>query len=156
MKIAFVLAAAMLAAPLLHAADMPGGGPAPAQPTVAERLAKARRAVEAKEWSAAQRELNVALREDPRNADVHNLLGYTWRKRSTPDLVKAFEHYNMALKFNPEHRGAHEYIGEAYLIEKRPAEAERHLAELERICGGRDCEEYRDLARAIEEFKGRN
>jgi Flp pilus assembly protein TadD len=112
--------------------------------------------VDAKEWNAAQRELNVALREDPRNADVHNLLGYTWRKRSAPDLAKAFEHYNMALKFDPQHRGAHEYIGEAYLIEKRPEDAQRHLAELERICGGRECEEYRDLAKALEEFRARN
>jgi len=154
MKFAFVLAGALLAAPVLHAADTPGAGPAP--PTVAERLAKARKSVEAKEWNAAQRELNVALREDPRNADIHNLLGYTWRKRGTPDLAKAFEHYNMALKFDPQHRGAHEYIGEAYLIQKRPAEAERHLAELERICGGRECEEYRDLAKALEEFRARN
>jgi Flp pilus assembly protein TadD len=156
MKFAFLLAGALLAAPALHAADTPGSGQGPAQPTVAERLAKARKSVEAKEGNAAQRELNVALREDPRNADIHNLLGYTWRKRSAPDLAKAFEHYNMALKFNPEHRGAHEYIGEAYLIDKRPADAERHLAELERICGGRDCEEYRDLAKALEEFRARN
>jgi Flp pilus assembly protein TadD len=153
MKFAFVVAAALLAPPFVHAADT---GMAPAAPTVQERLGKARQAVDRNNWSAAMRELNVALREEPQNADVHNLLGYTYRKRSAPDMVKAFEHYNMALKFNPQHKGAHEYIGEAYLIDKRPAEAERHLAELEKICGSRDCEEYRDLAKAIADFKAKN
>jgi Flp pilus assembly protein TadD len=156
MKYAVILAAAVFTASLLHAADMAGPGQGPAQPTAQERLAKARKAVEAREWSAAQRELNAALREAPRDADLHNLMGYTYRKRGSPDLVKAFEHYNMALKFNPQHRGAHEYMGEAYLMEKRPAEAERLLGELEQICGNRDCEEYRDLAKSIADYKARN
>ena len=102
------------------------------------------------------RELNVAVREAPQNADVHNLMGYTYRKRATPDMAKAFEHYNLALKFNPAHKGAHEYIGEAYLLDKRPAEAEKHLVELERLCGNRTCEEYQDLAKSIAEYKNRN
>ena len=63
-------------------------------------------------WSAAQRELNVALREAPQNADVHNLLGYTYRKRAAPDLARALEHYQAALRIDPAHKGAHEYIGE--------------------------------------------
>jgi len=95
------------------------------------------------------------VREAPQNADVHNLLGYTYRKRPAPDLVKAFEHYQMALRIDPRHKGAHEYIGEAYLLDKRLPEAERHLAELEKICGGTACEEYRDLAQSITDFKAR-
>lgn len=138
-----------------RAADTPSPA-VPAQPTVQERLANARKAVSAGNWSAAMRELNVALREEPQNADVHNLLGYTYRKRASPDLAKAFQHYDLALKYNPAHRGAHEYIGEAYLLEKRLPEAEKHLVALERICGNRDCEEYRDLAKAIADFRSRN
>lgn len=138
------------------AADTPGANPSVPAPTVNERLDKARKAVAAKDWSGAMRELNVAVREAPQNADVHNLLGYTYRKRATPDITKAFEHYNMALKFNPAHKGAHEYIGEAYLMDRRPAEAEKHLVELERICGNRTCEEYQDLAKAIADYKARN
>ena len=102
------------------------------------------------------RELNVALREDPQNADVHNLLGYTYRKRSSPDIVKAMDHYGMVLKINPLHKGAHEYIGEAYLVRKQLPDAERHLAELEKICGGPSCEEYQDLAKSIADYKARN
>lgn len=150
-----LLAAALASASPAWSADTPNPS-VPAQPTVQERLANARKAVAASNWSAAMRELNVAVREEPQNADVHNLLGYAYRKRASPDMAKAFQHYNMALKFDPRHKGAHEYIGEAYLMEKRLPEAEKHLAELERICGNRECEEYRDLAKSIAEFKARN
>ena len=96
--------------------------------------------------------MNLAAKEDPRNADVQNLLGYSYRKRSNPDLTKAFEHYNEALKLNPRHKGAHEYIGEAYLMDKKPAEAQKHLAQLEVLCGNKTCEEYADLAKAIANY----
>jgi Flp pilus assembly protein TadD len=155
-RIVRLLVAAMALATLpAWAADTPGSNPSVPAPTVQDRLDKARKAVGAKDWSGAMRELNVALRESPQNAEVHNLLGYTYRKRASPDMAKAFEHYNMALKFDPRHKGAHEYIGEAYLMEKRPAEAEKHLVQLEQICG-RDCEEYRDLAKSIADFKAKN
>ncbi len=132
------------------AADTPTG------PPMSERLANARKAIDAKEWSKAMFELNQAVREEPRNADVHNLLGYTYRKRATPDLAKAFEHYKTALKLNPKHLGAHEYIGEAYLMDKKPEEAEKHLAQLEVLCGNKTCEEYADLAKSLASYKTKN
>jgi Flp pilus assembly protein TadD len=156
MKAFFLLTALLVAAAPAGAADTPGTNPSVRAPTVQERVANARKAVERKDWSGAMRELNVALREAPQDADVHNLLGYTYRKRASPDMVKAYEHYNMALKFNPQHKGAHEYIGEAYLLDKRLPDAERHLVELERICGGPTCEEYLDLAKSIADYKARN
>lgn len=128
----------------------------PKGPSASERITTARKAIDAKDWSKALSELTQVARDEPRNADVHNLLGYTYRKRSTPDLAKAFEHYNTALKLNPQHRGAHEYIGEAYLMDKKPAEAEKHLVQLETICGNRTCEEYADLAKAIADYKAKN
>ena len=154
---AFVLPTVLvLAALAAQAADTPGTSPNVPQPTVQDRLANARKAVAKNDWSGALRELNAAVREDPQNADVHNLLGYTYRKRSSPDLVKAMDHYGMALKINPLHKGAHEYIGEAYLVRKQLPDAERHLAELEKICGGPSCEEYQDLAKSIADYKARN
>ena len=123
------------------------------QPSVAERLTDARKAIDSGKWSTASSELTVSLREEPRNADVHNLLGYYNRKKPQPDLAKAFEHYNIALKIDPKHKGAHEYLGEAYLIDKKPAEAEKLLASLETICGNKTCEEYKDLAGAIAKYK---
>ena len=132
------------------AADTPTG------PPMSERLANARKAIDAKEWSKAMFELNQAVREEPRNADVHNLLGYTYRKRATPDLANAFEHYKTALKLNPKHLGAHEYIGEAYLMDKKPEEAEKHLVQLEVLCGNKTCEEYADLAKSLAAYKAKN
>lgn len=148
-----LLAAALAAFLPAHAADTPGTDPNVRAPSVSDRLANARKALAVKDFSGAQRELFVAVREDPRNADVHNLLGYSYRKRSNPDITKAFEHYYTALRIDPRHKGAHEYIGQAYLMEKKPLQAEQHLAELQKICGGTACEEYQDLAKAIAEFK---
>ena len=121
-------------------------------PTVNERLTLARASIQAKEWSKALGELNAAARAEPRNADVHNLLGYSYRKQATPNLGKAFEHYNTALKLDPKHRGANEYIGEAYLMVKKPDKAREHLAALKSICGT-ECEEYRNLDKAIAAYK---
>jgi Tfp pilus assembly protein PilF len=127
--------------------------PTTSEPSAAERMGTARTAIQAKNWSTAVTELKAAVKEEPRNADAHNLLAYSFRKQATPDLGQAFEHYRIALKLNPDHKGAHEYIGEAYLMDKKPAEAEKHLAELQRICGNTTCEEYVDLARAIAQYK---
>ena len=148
--ICLALAAAALAA---QAADTPGSNPNVPAVTAADRLASARKAIAAKDWNVALRELQTAARDDPRNADVQNLLGYTYRKRPNPDVTKAFEHYYVALRLDPRHKGAHEYIGEAYLMQKRPAQAEEHLMELEKICGNKTCEEYVDLAKSIADYK---
>ena len=144
------LACLVCGASITFAADTPQG------PSVNERLKKARQLIDGKEWSGALFELNQAVREEPRNADIHNLLGYSYRKRAVPDLAKAFEHYNTALKLDPRHKGAHEYIGEAYLMDKKPAEAEKHLVQLEAICGNKTCEEYADLFKAIADYNAKN
>lgn len=148
-----VLLAALAAAPAVHAVDTPGSNPSVRAPGAAERLQAAREAIGRQDFAGAIRELEAARRAEPRNADVHNLLGYSWRKRPEPDLAKAFDHYRTALQLDPRHKGTHEYIGEAYLMDKKPQEAEKHLAELEKICGGRDCEEYKLLAEAIAAYK---
>lgn len=155
----FVLAAcAVGSTAFVRAADTPSETPSvkPTGPGVKERLSIARTAIDAKDWNKALSELNLAAKEDPRNADVQNLLGYSYRKRSNPDLAKAFEHYKEALRLNPNHKGAHEYIGEAYLMDKKPAEAQKHLVQLEAICGNKTCEEYADLAKAMADYKARN
>ena len=38
-------------------------------------------------------------------------------------------------------------------MDNQPALARQHLLELERLCGGRACEAYVDLARALSEFE---
>ncbi|NBW51126.1 MAG: hypothetical protein EBR49_13770 [Betaproteobacteria bacterium] len=149
----FVMFAMVLSLALpLYAADTP----TITAPTVSERMATAREAIARKGWSRAQYDLKLVLRDEPGNADAHNLLAYTLRKQDKPDLAQAFDHYKTALKLNPQHKGAHEYIGEAYLMDRKPEMAEKHLADLEKICGNRQCEEYQDLAKAIAAFRKAN
>ena len=147
----FLMGLLLLACSGVFARDLPS---APS-PTIEERLRNAREAIRAKDWTNALAELQDAAREEPRNADVFNLLGYSYRKRGKPDLAKAFEHYQMALRLDPGHRGAHEYIGEAYLLDGRLAEAETHLVALEKLCGNKTCEEYADLERAVSDYRAR-
>ena len=149
----FAIAAfALGTAPFAGAADTPTETPSfkPAGPSVKERLSVARKAIDAKDWNKALNELNLAAREDPRNADVQNLLGYSLR--NSGQLDKAFTAYNNALRLDPKHKGAHEYIGIAYLQLKQPAKAQEHLVALKGICGD-NCEETQDLAKAIAAYK---
>jgi Flp pilus assembly protein TadD len=133
----------------------PAARPVAQKPPNKERITLAREAIQAKDWKAAIAILTEAVQVHPGNPELHNLLGYAYRKQATPDLPRSFENYRLALKFDPEHRGANEYIGEAYLMDKNPAKAEEHLAKLKSICGNTTCEEYQDLAKAIAEYKAK-
>lgn len=121
--------------------------------SASERMDAARAAVKAKDWKRAIVELNAAAREEPGNADIHNLLGYSYRLQAPPNLPKSFEHYNTALKLDPRHKGAHHYLGEAYLLDKKPLEAEKQLAKLEALCSNKTCEEYALLAKSLAAYK---
>jgi tetratricopeptide (TPR) repeat protein len=104
-------------------------------------------ALRAGDAAAALPRLQAALRRFPDAAELHNELGFAHRKLRQMD--KAFEHYRRALAIDPRHRGAHEYIGEAYLMVGDVASAQKHLDALRSICL-LPCDEQRDLARAIE------
>jgi len=146
----FALLAGLALAPSAHAAgsDSPAPMGLPADPD----YESGKKAIEAKNWKAALDSFNRVATRDPGNADAQNYLGYAWRKSGNLDL--AFKHYNEALRLDPSHKGAHEYIGEAYLIANNLPKAEEHLARLDKICFF-SCEEYRDLKKAIEEYKRR-
>ena len=118
-----------------------------------DQLAEARKAIDLKDWDRAVGLLTRAVRTDSSNADAFNLLGFSYRKQGKAQLPKAFEAYRQALRLDPGHRGAHEYLGEAYLLDEQPAEAERLLIRLEALCGNRRCEEYVDLAKAIGAYR---
>ena len=57
------------------------------------------------------------------------------------------------LKLTPRNRGAHEYIGEAYLTTSDLPAAEKHLAALKEI-SLLPCEELKDLESAIAKYRG--
>ena len=140
------------AAVLSHAADVPVMN----VPTVHQRMKAARDAIAKSDWRVVKFETQRVITDEPGNADAHNLLAYAYRKQERPDLTRAFEHYKIALQLNPQHKGAHEYIGEAYLMDRKPERAEQHLVALERICGNRQCEEYVDLEQALTAYRKAN
>lgn len=109
-------------------------------------------ALKAGNAAAALPRLEQALKRFPDHADVHNELGFAHRSLKQLDL--AFYHYRRALDINPQHRGAHEYIGEAYLMVGDQPAAERHLASLRSICL-LPCEEVRELEQAIAQYRSR-
>ena len=92
----------------------------------------------------------IAKRNDlgDMKADVYNLLGFSYRKNDNPDLDKAFESCKIALEANPEHAGAHEYLGELYIKMGKKSMAEEMLAKLE-IIAGTGSDEYKKLKKAI-------
>ncbi|MCF8051013.1 MAG: tetratricopeptide repeat protein [Desulfobacterales bacterium] len=113
---------------------------------------KAEKAVDSGDYQTALTHLNRALEDDPKNADVHNLLGYSYRKLG--NTAKAFEHYGIALELEPKHRGANEYLGELYLETGQLEKAEQRLEVLDQACFF-GCEEYDELKEAIEAYKAR-
>ena len=114
--------------------------------------AAARQAIAARQWEEAIARLQKAEVRHPDHADLQNDLGYA--HRNLKQLDAAFKHYKRAIELEPRHRGAHEYIGEAYLIANNLIKAEEHLAALQRICLI-PCEEYEDLKRAIADYRAR-
>jgi hypothetical protein len=65
-----------------------------------------------------------------------------------------FKHYNEALRIDPKHRGAHEYIGEAYLTVNNVAKAREHLGQLDRLCF-LPCSEHTDLKKAVADYEAK-
>ena len=146
------LSAALLG---LGLALLPGvGGADPKDETPAAVMdpeyAAGKAAIVARDWLAAIRSLSSAALRDTRNADIQNYLGYAYRQSG--QLEPAFKHYARALQLDPRHRGAHEYVGEAYLLVNNLTKAEEHLAALEQICLI-PCEEYEDLKKAVADYR---
>ncbi len=119
------------------------------QDLTAKDLSDARALIKKQRWSEAIEVLKPAAARSPDNADVQNLLGFTHRKSG--QLRRAFEYYEVALRLSPNTPEIHEYVGEAYLMDKRPDKAEEHLAILARLCD--QCEPYRELSESIEAYK---
>src|SRR3954468_19765273 len=113
-------------------------------------FAAGKKAVLAEDWDGAIAVLKSAALRDPRNADIQNYIGYAYRRLR--QLGPAIGHYQQALMLNPRHRGAHEHLGEAYLVLGESAKAEQLLAALENLCLI-PCEEYNDLKRAITAYR---
>ena len=117
-------------------------------------IEQATSATSRKDWPRAQAVLRDGLARDPGNADYHNLYAYSIRKGESPDMNLVFKHYNEALRLDPKHRGAHEYIGEAYLMVGNLPKAKEHLSSLDKLCFF-PCSEFTDLKKAIGEYEAK-
>ncbi len=102
------------------------------------------------DFEAALPLLESLAEKSPGDADVFNLLGFSYRK--TGDLDRAAGHYARALRLSPDHRGALEYQGELHLSRGDIAAAEANLARLAALCPS-GCEERADLAKAVVAWK---
>lgn len=145
-----VLAACVLAALVPCAAHADATDDDPNAAALDPDYAAGKKAIDDKRWNDAIRSLASAALRDTRNADIENYLGYAHRHAG--HMAEAFKHYERALKLNPRHRGAHEYVGEAYLIVGDLKQAQAHLTALEAICT-LPCEEKEDLEKSIAAYR---
>ncbi len=108
--------------------------------------------IDAERFEEAIPRLRAAVLADPDSADVFNLLGFAHRKTGKWDDALAF--YKRALAIEPKHVGANEYLGELYLEQGKVELAEERLDVLLTACGR--CEEYKELAELIEQYRAVN
>jgi tetratricopeptide (TPR) repeat protein len=102
--------------------------------------------IKAKRWQSAITKLKLIIADNGRNADAYNLLGYAYRNLG--DYKRAGQYYVRALKIDPNHTGALEYQGILFIKTGDIDAAKANLAKLKALCGT-DCENYEDLAKAI-------
>jgi tetratricopeptide (TPR) repeat protein len=136
--IAAFMTAGLLAAPAVAVDAYPEPAPTKSSSSTsvsaeAKLLASARKAISQNNLSKARADLLKAEKLNSRNADTKNLLGYVNRKMNK--TKPAMRYYRAALRIDPNHRGANEYLGELYLMLNQPAKAQAQLQKLEQICG---------------------
>ncbi|MGY6040122.1 tetratricopeptide repeat protein [Aeromonas sp. AE23HZ002T15] len=110
-----------------------------------QKLQRVEQLVKAQQWQQAEALLRDLRQDAANSADVWNWSGYVARKSGR--LAQAFPYYDKALAIDPKHRGAHEYLGEAYLQNGEREKARQQLQILQGLCG--QCEEAQDLAAAL-------
>ena len=101
------------------------------------------------DYSGAIEQLKALGRDD--NADVANLIGYSYRKLGDYRLSQAW--YERALKTDPKHVLTWQYYGLWQIEQGNRDQASYHLNRIAAICGT-GCEEYRSLASALEKPPG--
>jgi len=102
-------------------------------------------------YDSAINRLHDPLDVDPGNADIMSLLGFSFRK--TQNCEDALTFYEWALRAEPDHRGANEYLGESYLETSQIDKAVKQWQILDNICRT-NCKEYSTLKKAIDSLPG--
>ena len=151
MKLKFLLAILTFS---IAGAALAAGDPPPPEKKKDAVIERYSLASEKQDWKAAAAVLEEGLQKSPNNADYHNLLAYSIRKGPDPDMSKVFQHYNEALRIDPKHKGANEYLGEAYLMVGNLPKAKEQLATLDKLCFF-SCKEYSELKKSIAEYEAK-
>ena len=102
-----------------------------------------------KRFGKARGKFEQAVRLDPQYFEAWNMLGYS--ARQSGDLKASFAAYDQCLAIKPDYDEAHEYRGEAYLMNGQIDQAKQELAWL-RAEGSDEADE---LAEAIEKVEGK-
>ena len=137
-----VLSLSALVAPPSFAAGTSDGSSA-ATPEAGYTQAKA--AVDAGKYTTALPILVMLTKDDPKNADAWNLLGFT--DRMLGQNAESSAAYLKVLAINPNHLGALEYQGELFIQTGKLDQAQANLAKLKALCG--TCEQVGDLTKAL-------
>jgi tetratricopeptide (TPR) repeat protein len=156
-----IVLGALVALPLSRPATaITGGGGGERAPAGDDPYAAGKAAFDREDWQSVIEHMTGAIEERPWDDDAHNLMGFAYRKLGNYD--RALEEYDRALKLNPHHRGALEYLGEAYLELDRPELAKEMLdrlaAECQQVAIGATtgdawqsgCEEWQELKEAYD------
>ena len=106
--------------------------------------------IEKGNYESAIDQLHEELDYDPDNADILSLLGFSYRKTRQYDDALTF--YQWALKVEPKHKGANEYLGELYLETDQFDKAMQQLEILDDLCSF-GCKEYTKLKQAIDTYQ---
>jgi Flp pilus assembly protein TadD len=125
--------------------------------------AAARTAFEQADWQGVLDNAARVVARRPWDDNAYNLMGYAHRQLG--NYRQALTHYHQALDLNPHHRGALEYLGEAYVEMGCIAQAREMLARLETACKRltgdsaaanwqAGCTEWHDLQAVINAHRG--
>jgi tetratricopeptide (TPR) repeat protein len=106
------------------------------------------------DWPRARELAREAVVKNPSSADYHNLYAYSLRMGDKPEMDLVFKHYNEALRLDPKHRAAHEYLGEALLQTGNLEKAKEQLRTLDNLCFFA-CKEHSMLKKAIAEYEAK-
>ena len=131
----------------VQAADT--GPPAQIIQKINPTYAEAKILVKSKKFDKAVVMFEELLKDSKNSSNPDILNDYAYSLRNLKQYDKAEKFYLAALKINPKHAGANEYLGELYLQTKRPDEAKKRL-EVLKAC---NCEEYKELKEKIEKYK---
>ncbi len=108
------------------------------------------RALEARDFEAAVRQLERAIVADPKSSEAYFRLGQS--HRGLGDLDRALKYMRLALQIEPNNFPALSERGDTLLAAGKVEEARAALADLESRCG-ETCPESQSLQKAIDAHK---